>query len=316
MVKAINKIRHKFTTHADGSDALLFIHELVGESDGPTIGISASIHGNENAGSQAIVDLYRTLKDMKLKGRVLLLPVANPRAFAVNHRFTPLDELNLNRVFPGDDRGNYTEQLAWALGKEYFDKIEANIDLHSGTDRPTVDYVYIWSDEGLARAFGSKILYRPTTGKTGTVYTGTTKTVTIDKRPEMKVTTIELGGGIVDQGPYVKRTVDGMLNQLRYLGAIEGEAKAPPKQVTVHELVGIRPKHGGWLEPLSPAYGETIKRGQLLGRVVSPYDFETIEEIPTPFENGIMVMQHLTRNLVEAGDYGFMVGNLDGAEFS
>lgn len=314
MVKAINKIRHKFTTHADGSDAQLFIHELVGENDGPTVGISASIHGNENAGSQAILDLYRVLKETPINGRILLLPVANPRAFAVNHRFTPLDELNLNREFPGDDRGNYTQQLAHALTKQYFDKIEANIDLHSGTDRPTVDYVYIWSDEGLSRAFGSKILYRPTTGKTGTVYSGTTKTVTIDRRPEMKVTTIELGGGIVDQGPYVKRTVDGMLNQLRYLGVIAGEVQGPASQVVIHELVGIRPKHGGWLEPLSPANGEVIKGGQLLGRVVSPYDFETIEEIATPFENGIMVMQHLTRNLVEAGDYGFMVGNLDGAE--
>ena len=58
MVKSINKLRPKFTTHADGSDAVLFIHELVGESDGPTVGISASIHGNENAGSQAILDLY------------------------------------------------------------------------------------------------------------------------------------------------------------------------------------------------------------------------------------------------------------------
>lgn len=314
MVKAINKLRHKFTTHADGSDALLFVHELVGEQDGPTIGISGSIHGNENAGSQTILELFRAIKDMPLKGRILLLPVANPKAFAVNHRFTPLDELNLNREFPGDPRGNYTQQLAHALAEEYFAKLDANIDLHSGTDRPTVDYVYIWSDEGLSRAFGSKILYRPTTGKTGTVYTGTTKTVTIDRRPEMKVTTIELGGGIVDQGPYVKRTVDGMLNQLRYLGVIEGEVQPNPKQVVVTELVGIRPKHGGWLEPLSPANGEIIKGGQLLGRVVSPYDFETIEEIPTPFENGIMVMQHLSRNLVEAGDYGFMVGNLDGAE--
>lgn len=316
MVKTINKLRPKFTTHADGTDAVLYIHELVGEADGPTVGISASIHGNENAGSQAVLELYRSIRDLPLKGRILLLPVANPRAFAVNHRFTPLDELNLNREFPGDDRGTYTQQLAFALAREYFDKIEVNIDLHSGTDRPTVDYVYIWSDEGLSRAFGSRILYRPTAGKAGTVYAGTTKTVTIDRRPEFKATTIELGGGIVDQGPYVKRTVEGMLNQLRYLGVIEGDPKPPPSQVVVHELAGIRPKHGGWLEPLCPPNGEPIKGGSLLGRVVSPYDFETIEEIPTPFENGIMVMQHLTRNLVEAGDYGFMVGNLEGAEFS
>ncbi len=48
MVKAINPRTPKFTTHADGSDAVLFMHELVGEQDGPTIGISAAIHGNEN----------------------------------------------------------------------------------------------------------------------------------------------------------------------------------------------------------------------------------------------------------------------------
>lgn len=63
MVKSINQLRPKFTTNADGSDAVLFVHELVGEEDGPTIGISASIHGNENTGSQAILELYRILKD-------------------------------------------------------------------------------------------------------------------------------------------------------------------------------------------------------------------------------------------------------------
>ena len=312
MVKAINKLRHKFTTHADGSDAQLFVHELVGEQDGPTIGISGSIHGNENAGSQAVLEFFRAIKDLPLKGRILLLPVANPRAFAVNHRFTPLDELNLNREFPGDPRGNYTQQLADALANNYFNELDYHIDLHSGTDRPTVDYVYIWNDEPLSRAFGSKCLYRPVEGKAGTVYAGTTKSVTMD-RHGTKVVTVELGGGIVDQGPYVERTVNGLLNMLRHLGVIEGAVQPNPKQIVVTELAGIRPKHGGWLEPLCPANGEVIKGGQLLGRVVSPYDFEVLEEIPTPFENGVMIMQHLTRNVVEAGDYGFMVGNLEGS---
>ena len=72
MVKSIQMHRPKFTTHADGSDAVLFMHEIVGETDGPTIGISGSIHGNENTGSQAILDLFRLLKDMPLKGRILL----------------------------------------------------------------------------------------------------------------------------------------------------------------------------------------------------------------------------------------------------
>src|SRR6218665_663059 len=222
MVKSINQLRPKFTTHADGSDAVLFMHELVGETDGPTIGISASIHGNENAGSQAIVDLSRIRRAQPLKGRILFLPVANARAFAVNHRFTPIDELNLNREFPGNPKGNYTQQLAHAITNEFLNKIDVHLDLHSGTARPTVDYVYIWNDEPLSRAFGSKVLYRPAQGKDGTVFDGTTKAVTLDKRG-IPVVVIELGGGIVDQTPYVERTVNGLLNMLRHMGVISGD---------------------------------------------------------------------------------------------
>jgi len=312
MVKSINQLRPKFTTHADGSDAVLFIHELVGEEDGPTIGISAAIHGNENTGSQAVLELFRILRNLPLKGRILLLPVANPYAFAVNERFATIDKVDLNRQFPGNPKGTYSQQLAHALTNEYLNVIDVHIDLHSGTDRPTVDYVYIWNDEKLSRAFGSKLLYRPVENKQGTVFGGTTKSVTIDTR-NIPVSVIELGGGIVDQGPYIKRTVEGVLNMLRTLGAIPGDPWENPKQIVVNELAGIRPTQAGWLEPLCPANGEVIKGGELLGRVVSPYTFEVLEEIPTPFENGVMIMQHLTRNLVASGDYGFMVGNLEGA---
>jgi predicted deacylase len=313
MVKAIYPLTPRFTTHADGSDAVLFMHELVGERDGPTIGISAAIHGNENTGAQAIVDLFRALKDVPLKGRILLLPVANARAMAVNHRFTPIDELNLNREFPGNPRGNYTQQLAAAVAREFLEKIDIHIDLHAGTDRPTVDYVYIWNDEELSRAFGSKILYRPATGKEGTVFNGTTKIVTIDKR-NIPAVVIECGGGIVDQTPYVERVVAGVLNMLRLRGVIPGEVTPRPKQVVVREIETIRPTQAGWLEPLCPPLGETIRKGDLLGRIVSPFNFKTLEEIPTPYDNGIMILSHLSRDLVESGDYGFMVGNLEGAE--
>lgn len=312
MVKSINQLRPKFTTNADGSDAVLFMHELVGEKDGPTIGISAAIHGNENTGSQAILELFNLLKDMPIKGRILLLPVANPSAFAVNERYATIDKVDLNRQFPGNPKGTYSQQLAHALTQEFFNVIDVHIDLHSGTDRPTVDYVYIWNDEGLSRAFGSKLLYRPVENKQGTVFGGTTKSVTLDKR-NIPVSVIELGGGILDQTPYIRRTVDGVLNMLRFKGAIPGEMAPQPEQIVVNELAGIRPSQGGWLEPLCPANGEVIKGGQLLGRVVSPYNFEVLEEIITPFENGVMIMQHLTRNLVQSGDYGFMVGNLEGA---
>jgi predicted deacylase len=175
-----------------------------------------------------------------------------------------------------------------------------------------VDYVYIWNDEELSRSFGSTVLYRPVENKQGTVFGGTTKSVTIDKR-NIPVAVIELGGGIVDQTPYIKRTVDGVLNMLRQKGVIPGDMLPHPKQIVVTELAGVRPSQGGFIETLAPANGETITGDQLLGRVVSPYNFEVLEEIKTPFANGVMIMQHLTRNVVQSGDYAYMVGNLEGA---
>ena len=155
-----------FTTHADGSEAVLTIHEITGRGDGPTIGISGAIHGNEPTGTEIILELYRVLQNTPIRGRLLLLPVANPRAYAQNRRFTPIDELNLNREFPGDPGGTYTQQLAAAITREFLEVIDVHLDFHSGTDRPTVDYVYIWTDEALSRSFGSTSCTAPSrTGK-------------------------------------------------------------------------------------------------------------------------------------------------------
>lgn len=305
--------RRKFTNYADGTDAFLTIHEIVGEADGPTIGISGAIHGNEPTGTEVILDLFRLLQATPIKGRILLLPVANPRAYAANRRFTPVDELNLNREFPGDPSGSYTQQLAHAITREFLEKIDVHIDLHSGTDRPTVDYVYIWNDEALSRSFGSKVLYRPSLGKEGTSFAGTTKAVTLDRRG-IPVVVVELGGGIVDQSPYVRRGLDGVVNMLRKLGTLRGAVRKPPRQTVVRAIKTIRPTTAGLMETLAPPLGGIIKRGQLLARVVSPYSFEVLEEIATPFAKGIMILSHLSRNLVESGDYGFMVGDMDGAE--
>jgi predicted deacylase len=301
---------HKFTTMADGTDAVLHIHELTGHAgDGPTVGVSAAIHGNENTSAQIVRALWPVLSSTPLRGRVLLLPVANPRAMAVNHRFTPVDELNLNRQFPGDASGWHTDQLAAAITREFLDEIDVHIDLHAGTDRPTVDYVYILNAESLSRAFGSRVLYRPEVGVAGTTFTGTTKDVTIDRHGIPSVV-VELGGGIVDQTPYVERGVAGVLNILRTTGTLDGDPDPPPVQTVVRGIETIRPTQGGWLETEAPPLGEHIAGGRVLGRVISPYSFEELEVIRSPVGRGIMILSHLSRNLVNPGDYGYMVGAL------
>jgi len=299
--------RVPIATLASGAEIALYIHELRGGAgEGPTLGICAAIHGNESTGTHIVLDLSRRLVKRGFRGRLLLLPVANPPAFEANTRHTPVDDLNLNRLFPGDPGGWFSEQLAAALTAEFLTQVDVLVDLHSGGDRPTVDYVYIRNAENLSRAFGSRVLYRPQAGKVGTLFAGTSLGVT--EARGIPSLTIELGGGLVDQSPYIRRGLQGITNLLATLGMIDESAEPPPQQIVVSAIHTIRPRQGGLLETEAPSLGDTIARGAVLGRVFSPYNFEELEVIQNPVPEGIMILSHLTRNRVQPGDYGYMVG--------
>lgn len=298
---------------ANGTELAITIHELVGKlGDGPTLGISGVIHGNEPTGAHTILDLARRYGDGNFRGRLLLLPVANPLAFEANLRETPMDAQNLNRVFPGNPGGWITEQLAALITEEFLNKIDVYVDLHSGTDRPTVDYLYIHNDEALSRSFGSKLLYRPAAGRGGTVYEATSKSVTATRG--VPSVTVELGGGVIDQTRYVERSVAGIQNMMRHVGMLDGDSPPLPPQTIVRGIGLVRPRAGGFLYTEAPPLGEEIAGGDVLGRIVSPYSFEELEVIINPVEKGIMILSHLTTNLVQPGDYAYMVGDLEGCE--
>ncbi|MEQ8425849.1 MAG: succinylglutamate desuccinylase/aspartoacylase family protein [Cyclobacteriaceae bacterium] len=294
---------------ANGMEFGIHVHELVGTAgDGPTVGISGVIHGNEVTGAHIILDLARALANVKFKGRILLLPVANPHGFEANERFVPVDWINLNRVFPGNKQGTFSDHLADLIFREFITKLDVLIDLHSGTDRPTVDYTFIFNDEGLSRSTGSKILYRMP--ESNRVYDGTSAVAAVAKG--IRSVVIEIGGGVIDQAPYAKWGVSSLMNMLRHLEMVEGNPAPLPEQIVVNEIQLVRPTQGGFLETEAPPLGERIRGGDVLGRVISPYTFEELEVMRCPVEDGIMILSHLTRNVIHPGDYGYMIGNMEG----
>lgn len=299
------------STMVDGSRTGVHIHELVGDlGEGPTLGISGVIHGDEVTGAHILLDLFRLLKNTPFRGRLRLLPVANPHGFAAVERFTTIDRVNLNRVFPGNPKGTYSEQLADHIMRVFFNTVDVLVDLHSGTDRPTVDYSYIFNDEALAGSTGLKILYRPENQGRG--FVGTSAVAVLDRN--VPVTVIELGGGVIDQAPYASRGVEALLNVMRHLGMLDGEVERRADQVIIKDIKLVRPTQGGFIETEAPALGERIGGGAVLGRIVSPYTFEELEILNNPVTDGIMILSHLTRNIIEPGDYAYMVGDLDGSE--
>jgi predicted deacylase len=299
--------RVAFARLAGGDEAALHLHEVVGErGTGPTIGISAAVHGDEAVGTQIIMAMMRRLKDSELKGRLLLLPVANPYSFEARTRHNPIDDLNLNRVFPGIVGGWFSEQLAHTIVQEFLGRVEVLIDLHAGGALPTVDYVYIFNDEKLSRSFGSKLLYRPDVVSPGTIYGGTLSGLAIERN--IPTVTVELGGGAIDQAPYVARGAEGLDNALRVLGALPGEARMREDQIVLSRIDIVRPTEGGFLSTETPPLGERIAEGAVLGRVFSPYTFAELEVLRNSLANGWMVLEHLSENLVQPGDYAYMVG--------
>ncbi len=301
--------RIPITSLASGAEISLALHELRGRrGDVPTLGLAAGIHGDEAVGVEILFRIRRRLSAGDLRGRVLMLPCANPLSYAAITRNTPLDMTNLNRVFPGDPHGGFTEQLADKITARFLNQIDALVDLHAGGAYPTVDYVYIVNDERLSRAFGSAWLYRPRDP-----YPGTASGIT--RARDVPSIVVELGGGDVDQSEYVERGVQGILNVMRAMEMLPPiPAAAAPPQTVLTEIATLRPHAGGLLIPEVTALGVEVGPATVLGRVYHPQTFEELEAIQAPYRRNVTILLHRTADVVEPGSFGYMIGNLDSAE--
>lgn len=99
---------------------------------GPTALFVSGTHGDEYEGQVALCNLARTLKPESIQGRVILLPAANLPAAVAGTRTSPIDDGNLNRLFPGDPAGSVTEQIAYFIEHELVARADMVVDLHSG----------------------------------------------------------------------------------------------------------------------------------------------------------------------------------------
>ena len=136
---------------------------------GPTALLVSGTHGDEYEGQVALCNLVKSLDPARIRGRVIILPAANFPAAMAGRRTSPIDEGNLNRLFPGDPDGTVTEQIAYHIEHELVPMADLVCDLHSGGS----SLMYVpsalfggWqrdgsTAEGVAalKAFGSPIAY-------------------------------------------------------------------------------------------------------------------------------------------------------------
>ncbi|MEJ5145288.1 succinylglutamate desuccinylase/aspartoacylase family protein [Sphingobacterium sp. MYb388] len=104
-----------------------------GSEKGPTFTIIAGIHGMEYPTILSLLQLRKEIDPKKLKGNLIIIPIANVPSFYSRTPFVnPMDEKNLNRVFPGHPNGSITEVMADFLTREVFSATDVLLDMHGG----------------------------------------------------------------------------------------------------------------------------------------------------------------------------------------
>lgn len=242
---------------------LEFLH--FGEAGrGPKVLVTAGIHGGEATGIWAAQQLVKWLGGQELKGEVTVLPIANPPAFRALTRTSPFDDMDMNRVFPGNPAGCptlVTADTIWQQAK----KADFLVDLHCcgifGSDYTLA----CWQEFSQARELAAK-LDIPVVIQSG----GTRNQLFVEaSHAGIPAVIIELAGGQLGRtGGILDRKsgencVSAVTNLLRRLGVAQGEAPAT-RPTFFGKLQEVNTRRASlWSPAIKP--GDRITEGQLLG---------------------------------------------------
>ncbi len=278
---------------------------ITGAEPGPTLVVFAGVHGDEYEGVEAIPRIAEQVDPSQLRGTLLMVPVCNMAAYATATRNSPIDGLNLARVFPGSETGTLTQQIAYWLTRKFISGADFFIDLHSAGvvgDIPTLAG-YLHSDEDVgqrslaaARVFGAPVLW----GHPPPVPPGRSISAAIDCGVPCLYT--EAAGAGRARPEDVDCFTNGVLNVMRHLDMLAGEpAAVPPPQ----HLVGdgnmdeiMSAPVAGFFRPHVELLQE-VRTGQLVGTIHDPLG-NTLSELHAQTD-GFVIMRRGVRR-VHSGD--------------
>jgi predicted deacylase len=280
-----------------------------GQEDGPTIVVLGGVHGDEYEGMAAVRAVFARLDPMVLRGTFLGVPVCNPPAFAAATRESPVDGLNLARIFPGRPDGSVSERIAAALTTRVLANADFLIDLHSSGSRMSMPLLvgYAAGENPAARQsreaalrFGTPVIWGHERVAAGRSLSGPHAAGV-----PWLYTECPSGGWLHQE--IAETYANGVLNVMRHLGMIPGGAAVAAID---HEFVG----DGDVDQSLAvPVDGFLTTRVQLLDRVaagdllgtVEDARGEVIAEMRAPVD-GVVILRRESP-AVNAGDIAFLL---------
>ena len=272
----------------DGDVELPFV-QIHGPAPGPRLTLLAGVHGCEYAGMAALREFIAEIDAAELAGAITAVPVVNLPAYTSRTPFVvPADGKNLNRSFPGNPEGTFSEVLAHHVFERFIRGADYLIDLHSGDVPEALEPVVVYDESPvseaarqIALAYGTQhVIRQPATAR---VTAGTTSAAAADAG--IPAIIAEAGGnGIVDRQA-VATHVRGLRNVAATLGMLPYRVERAPDQVEHNAGWNwIYTPVGGWWQPLAEL-GKRVEEGDVLGRVSDLFG-DVIHEV-TALEPGI-----------------------------
>ena len=146
----------------DYTELSLPICVLRGKEPGPVCFLSGVVHGDEIIGSEVIKRLLLNKKLKIKKGTIICIPIVNVYGFNNKSRYLP-DRRDLNRCFPGSEKGSLSSRLANIFFQQIISKCHFGIDLHSAAvhrcNLPQIRaYLHNPTTKELASTFGAPVV--------------------------------------------------------------------------------------------------------------------------------------------------------------
>ncbi len=312
------------------TDLNLPITVVNGAEDGPTMSITAAVHGAEYAGVVTCMRLGQEIDPKELSGTLILVPVVNLPAFETRTPFVnPIDGQNVNRVFPGNRYGTVSEQITYTIYNDIIKRSDVYMDLHSGdlieeipphtccqrVGNEPVDQL----SEKLARLFDIKLLNIMGKGiddlsasedEQGTYFAGLQSGLTSVGNAALAgvpSVLIEAGGAGTLDPEIVEMEIKGIKNCMRYMGMLEGEVQDNIEHEECYGMYIMKSSFGGMFFP-DVTVGDYLRVGDRIGEMQNLHG-EVIATFSSQL-TGVVLMMYTTP-VRTSGETVLIMGKMD-----
>ncbi len=287
--------------------ATIPVRVIRGKRSGPTVFISAAIHGDELNG----IEIIRRLKNLpalkKLKGTLILVPVVNVYGLSTLSRYLP-DRRDLNRSFPGSTKGSLAARIAKTFFNEIVQKCDYGIDLHTGAiHRSNLPQIRTNTKNAetlaLAKAFEAPVVLH------SELRDGSLRAEAQEQG--IPILLYEAGEALRFDDTSIKIGVKGIINVLKALGMLPLSAKKQRKNpLVLQKSSWLRASASGMLRTLK-GLGDTVKKDEVIAFIDEPIGDNSFE-LRSTFDG--IIIGKIQIPLVQEGDAVFHIAGLQNLE--